>query len=318
MTVIRVESLTKTYWVRKGGFILQRKLQKFIALNQVSFKVKRGELVGLLGPNGAGKTTLLKCLTGLLYPDKGKIRVLGFNPWQKKPEFLKLISFVMGQKTQLWWELPPWETFLLNKEIYQIKDKEFQNILNELTELLEVKEIIHIPTRKLSLGQRMKCELIAALLHQPQILFLDEPTLGLDVVMQKKLRDFIKKYNQEKKATIVLTSHYMQDVQELCKRVIIIDKGTLVFDGQLAEIVDKHIDHKLIRILLKSKVERYKLEKLAQVKIYQFPQVVLCVSKRDVSFVTQQLLKNYPVVDLSIEELPIEDIIRHLFIQKNY
>jgi ABC-2 type transport system ATP-binding protein len=164
----------------------------------------------------------------------------------------------------------------------------------------------------------MKCELIAALLHQPQILFLDEPTLGLDVVMQKKLRDFIKKYNQEKKATIVLTSHYMQDVQELCKRVIIIDKGTLVFDGQLAEIVDKHIDHKLIRILLKSKVERYKLEKLAQVKIYQFPQVVLCVSKRDVSFVTQQLLKNYPVVDLSIEELPIEDIIRHLFIQKNY
>lgn len=218
------------------------------AVDDISFEIEKGELVGFIGPNGAGKTTTLKCLSGLLHPTSGEVSVLGFQPFERKKEFLKQISLVMGQKNQLWWDLPPMESFLLNKEIYQVADKKFQAIIEELTSLLEVGHILNVPVRKLSLGQRMKCELVAALIHSPKVLFLDEPTIGLDVVMQKNLRQFIKEYNRRYQSTIILTSHYMRDVEELCRRVIIIDHGKIIYDGDFANIVRRYTKNKLLTV----------------------------------------------------------------------
>jgi ABC-2 type transport system ATP-binding protein len=274
--------------------------------------------VGFIGPNGAGKTTTLKCLSGLLYPSSGKTSVLGFDPWERKTEFLKEIALIMGQKNQLWWELPPMETFLLNKEVYEIPEEKFKKTLKELTGLLEVEDLVRIQARKLSLGQRMKCELIAALLHSPKVLFLDEPTIGLDVVMQKKMRDFIKEYNRRYQSTIILTSHYMGDVKELCQRVIIIDKGKIVFDGQLEEIIKKYADHKVISVILAKEVDHKKLENLGELKEYSYPKAVIAVRREKTSIVAAQVLDKLPVADLNIEEPAIEDIIRELFTGKNY
>lgn len=210
------------------------------AVKDVSFDIEEGELIGFIGPNGAGKTTTLKMLSGLIYPSGGEISVLGYKPFDRKKEFLKQISLVMGQKNQLWWDLPPMDTFLLNKEIYEISDADFNERVEELSELLDVKDILQVQVRKLSLGQRMKCELMAALMHQPKILFLDEPTIGLDVVVQQRLRHFITAYNKKHKATIILTSHYMQDVKQLCDRVIVINFGGLIYDGRLSDLTTKY------------------------------------------------------------------------------
>lgn len=298
--------------------LVKRKYEEVKAVDDVTFRIAEGELVGFIGPNGAGKTTTLKCLSGLLYPNSGFISVLGFTPWDRRSNFLKQIAFVMGQKNQLWWDLPPMETFLLNKEIYEISDSKFKKTLGELVELLEVKDVLKIQTRKLSLGQRMKCELIAALLHQPKVLFLDEPTIGLDVVMQKKIRDFIKEYNRKCESTIILTSHYMGDIQELAKRVIIIDKGKIVFDGQLEEITKKYADHKLVSVIFSKKVERKDLKKIGKIKAFSFPKASLMIKKGAVSLAASELLKKFPIEDLNIEEPPIEDIIRELFTGKDY
>jgi len=284
----------------------------------ISFTIKKGELIGFIGPNGAGKTTTLKCLSGLLYPTAGKVDVLGFEPWQRKPELQRQFALVMGQKNQLWWDLPPMETFLLNKEIYEISDEDFQRTLKELTSLLEVDKLLGIQVRKLSLGQRMKCELIAALLHSPKVLFLDEPTIGLDVVMQKKMRDFIKDYNRRFQATIILTSHYMGDVKELCQRVMIIDQGKIVFDGQLSKIIKKYADHKLITVTLDKEVSFQKIKSLGETKEFAFPKLVISAKREEVSSLTARVLKELSVVDLEIEEPAIEDIIRELFTSKNY
>src|SRR4030067_2181425 len=246
MPIINVDHLIKYYQVHekepglKGSFqsLFHRQYKQVKAVDDISFIIDQGELVGFIGPNGAGKTTTLKCLSGLLYPTGGAVEVLGFNPWRRQPEFQKQFALVMGQKNQLWWDLPALETFNLNKEIYEIPDKQYRQTLNQLVELLDVKDILKIQVRKLSLGQRMKCELIAALLHNPKVLFLDEPTIGLDVVMQKVMRDFVKQYNRQFKSTIILTSHYMGDVKELCERVIIIDKGKILFDGTLQNVID--------------------------------------------------------------------------------
>src|SRR3972149_4008902 len=219
MKVIDVKNLKKTYLVHQkepglfGTFksLIRRKYQKVKAVDGISFEITQGELIGFIGSNGAGKTTTLKCLSGLLYPTSGEISVLGYQPWRRQENFLKNIAFVMGQKNQLWWELPPMESFLLNKEIYEVEKKQFNQTLDKLIELLDVKDIIYTPVKKLSLGQRMKCELIAALVHSPKVLFWDEPTIGLDVVMQSNLREFIASYNKNFGATIILTSHYMGD-----------------------------------------------------------------------------------------------------------
>lgn len=298
--------------------LVKRKYEQVRAVDDISFRIEEGELIGFIGPNGAGKTTTLKSLSGLLYPDSGFISVLGFTPWDRKASFLKQIAFVMGQKNQLWWDLPPMETFLLNKEIYEIPGPQFKQTFDELVELLEVEDILKIQTRKLSLGQRMKCELIAALLHRPKVLFLDEPTIGLDVVMQKKIRDFIKAYNEKYKSTIILTSHYMGDVKELAKRVVIIDKGKIVFDGQLKEITDRYADHKIISLVFSKEVVKKDLRKIGKVKEFNFPKALLMVKKGTASLAASELLKNFPVEDLNIEEPAIEDIIRELFTGKNY
>ena len=247
MAIIEIKNLTKSFKIYKkepglkGALqsLFSRKYENKVAVNDVSFSIEEGELIGFIGPNGAGKTTTLKMLSGLLYPSAGTVSVLGSKPFDRKKDFLKQISLVMGQKNQLWWDLPPMDTFLLNKEIYEISDIDFKSRVEELSELLDVKEIMHVQVRKLSLGQRMKCELMAALLHRPKILFLDEPTIGLDVVVQQRVRHFIKDYNQKYKATILLTSHYMQDVKALCSRVIVINHGAIIYDGVLDDLLTK-------------------------------------------------------------------------------
>lgn len=322
--IIKVENLSKKYKVHKKepGFmgslksLFSRKYETVDAVKDISFEIQPGELIGFIGPNGAGKTTTLKCLSGLLYPSGGKVDVLGFKPFDRKTPFLKQIALVMGQKNQLWWDLPPTETFSLNKEIYEIPDTKYKQTLNDLVELLDVKDVLNIQVRKLSLGQRMKCELIAALLHSPKVLFLDEPTIGLDVVMQKKLRDFLKEYNTKYNATIILTSHYMEDVRQLCERVIVIDHGSLLFDGKLDNLIKEYTQNKTISIILEKPVDIKRLEKLGELKENDFPKVVISVKRKDSNTITTKLLKDFPVLDLNIEEPDIEDIIREVFANK--
>lgn len=293
--------------------LFHRKYYDVKAVDGVTFSVDEGELVGFIGPNGAGKTTTLKVLSGLLYPTSGEVSVLGYTPWDRKPEFQKRFSLVMGQKNQLWWDLPAIESFILNREIYEVPKDQYQRTLDELVDLLEVKDHLKVQVRKLSLGQRMKMELIAALIHSPQILFLDEPTIGLDVVMQKKMRDFVKEYNRRYNSTILLTSHYMDDVKELCRRVIIIDKGKLLFDGALEEIIKKFASHKLLTVVLSKKVDPEKLKKIGEIKELDFPRVIISVKRSTASVAAAELLQNFPVADLNIEEPQIEDIIREVF-----
>lgn len=322
--IIQVQNLVKTYKVHKkepgltGSIksLFLRRYEEVHAVKDISFEIQPGELIGFIGPNGAGKTTTLKCLSGLLYPSGGKVNVLGYVPFQRKTPFLKQIALVMGQKNQLWWDLPPTETFLLNKEIYEIPDKRYKETLHDLVELLDVKDVLNIQVRKLSLGQRMKCELIAALLHSPKVLFLDEPTIGLDVVMQKKLRDFLKEYNKKYKSTIILTSHYMEDVRQLCERVIVIDHGMLLFDGKLDELVKEYTKYKLITVTFEKDVAEKDLTKLGRIVEYEAPKAILSVKREDSNKSTSKLLKDYPVIDLNIEEPDIEDIIREVFSRK--
>lgn len=322
---VKVLNLKKYYQVhqKEPGLwgsvksLFHRKYYNTRAVDGISFNIEEGELVGFIGPNGAGKTTTLKCLSGLLYPTSGEVKVLGFTPHERKNQFLSQISLVMGQKNQLWWDLPPIDSFTFCKEIYGISDSEYKRVLDELTTLLEVKELLNVQVKKLSLGQRMKMELIAALIHSPKILFLDEPTIGLDVVMQKKIRDFIKEYNQKYKATIILTSHYMEDVKQLAKRVIIIDLGRILFDGRLDSIISKFSTNKTIKIKFEKDVSKKSLEKFGDVEFVDGDRATLIIKRQDASEITSQLLKEYSVEDLTIEESSIEEIIREVFSQKN-
>ncbi len=324
MQTISVSNLKKYYKIYKkepgliGSFksLVQRKYYDAKAVDNISFSIEEGELVGFIGPNGAGKTTTLKCLSGLLYPTSGEISVLGFKPFDRKKEFLKQISLVMGQKNQLWWDLPPTETFLLNKEIYQVNDRQFKETVEDLSNLLEVHDILSVQVRRLSLGQRMKCELIAALLHRPKVLFLDEPTIGLDVVMQKNLRKFIKEYNKKYNATILLTSHYMGDVEELCPRIIIIDYGKIIYDGSLADIVKKYTQNKLLTIIFQKAVEKKELVSFGEVREYEKLKATIAVPIREARDAAAKLLKDYPVEDINIEDPDIETIIRGIFLHK--
>lgn len=323
-TVISVNNLTKHYKVYKkepglsGSLkaLFSRAYETVKAVDDISFEIEQGELIGFIGPNGAGKTTTLKVLSGLLYPTSGKVSVLGYNPWDRKPAFQKQFSLVMGQKNQLWWDLPAIESFLLNKAIYEIPDKQYNDTLDKLVKLLDVKDVLKIQVRKLSLGQRMKCELIAALLHNPKVLFLDEPTIGLDVVMQKVMRDFIRDYNKEFGATIILTSHYMDDVKELCKRVIIIDHGKKLFDGVLQNIIDKYAKNKILSVVLSAETTKIELEKIGVVKSYDFPQATILVPRKEASKRAAALLEKFSIADINIEEPPIEAIIRDVFQNK--
>lgn len=283
------------------------------ALREISFSIKPGELVGFIGPNGAGKTTTLKVLSGLLYPTSGFTQVLGFDPWERNPMFLKEISLVMGQKNQLWWDLPAIETFELNRAIYEIPERIYKDSLNELVDMLGVKKLLNIQVRRLSLGQRMRLELIAALLHKPKVLFLDEPTIGLDVVAQAKMRDFIYDYNKRCEATILLTSHNMDDVINLAKRVIVINKGKILFDGELRELINRYAKEKIIKVYLSKESDIKQLEKIGKVKKIDFPQAILVVPRATAAAAAAELLHHFPVADLTIEEESVEEIIRKVF-----
>lgn len=324
MPVINVFHLKRYFKIfrRPPGFFssiqsfFNRRYETVKAVDDVSFTIGEGELVGFIGPNGAGKTTTLKCLSGLLYPSDGSVSVLGYNPYKRKAEYLKNISLIMGQKNQLWWDLPASETFRLNKEIYDISDHEYKKTLREMYGLLDVDQLVDQPVRKLSLGQRMKMELIAALLHKPKVLFLDEPTIGLDVVMQKKMRDFISSYNRKYNSTIILTSHYMSDVKSLCKRVIIIDRGKILYDGSLEKLVDKYAVNKILTVDFTRPVGTKDIETLGIVRSYDQQRLVLLVKRDKAKDIVSGFLKKFPVEDLNIEDPQIEDIIRDVF-EKN-
>lgn len=323
MKTIEVKNLSKVYeyYKKQPGLLasvkgLFKREKLFTeAVKNINFEIEEGELVGFLGPNGAGKTTTLKMLSGILYPSSGEAKVLGFIPHKRQKEYQKQFALVMGQKNQLWWDLPAMESFILNKEIYEVPDKEFKENLDELVELLDIKDILDIQVRKLSLGQRMKCELVAALLHKPKILFLDEPTIGLDVVAQKNIRDFIKKYNQEKKTTIILTSHYMEDIKELCKRVIIIDHGNIIYDGELNDLIKKYAPFKVLNITFNDNgVTEKQIKKFGLIQKFN-PYAVSIEVERDKvkEAATAILSSDLPVDDILIDEVDIDEVIRKIF-----
>ncbi|MBI3416738.1 MAG: ATP-binding cassette domain-containing protein [Verrucomicrobia bacterium] len=323
MPVIQVEKLTKAFrtYKKKPGFrgalagLFHREYEQTLAAKDVSFTVEEGEFVGFLGPNGAGKTTTLKMLAGLLYPTSGEARVLGYVPWERQDGYRRQFALLLGQKNQLWWDLPARESLELNAKIYGIAADSFERTVGELTELLDVKDKLNVMVRELSLGERMKMELIASLLHQPKVLFLDEPTIGLDVVSQKKVRQFLRHHNATRKTTILLTSHYMADIQELCPRVIIIDHGTIFFDGRLHEVLDRFADFKLVTIQCESgeSGSAENLKKYGEV-VEQTPASIKLKVKRDrVIPVCKALLDELLVSDIDIQEVPIEDVIRQIF-----
>jgi len=323
MPLIEVQALTKAFrtYKKEPGFrgavrgLLHRRYEQTVAVDQVSFEVEQGELVGFLGPNGAGKTTTLKMLAGLLHPSGGSARVLSFVPWERQDGYRRQFALLLGQKNQLWWDLPARESLELNGKIYGLPASAFQRTVDELTDLLKVRDKLDVMVRELSLGERMKMELIAALLHEPKVLFLDEPTIGLDVVSQKTVREFLRHHNASHKTTILLTSHYMADIQELCHRVIIIDKGKISFDGRLGEIVDRFADFKIVTISWQSGASFPALDFSRYGELVENnPNCIQLKVKRDhVIAVCKELLDKVPVNDIDIQEVPIEDVIRQIF-----
>jgi ABC-2 type transport system ATP-binding protein len=319
--VIHLHELCKTYRVpeRESGMdaalksLFHRRMQEIQAVDGLTFDVSPGEIVGFLGPNGAGKTTTLKMLSGLLHPTGGEGLVLGSVPWKRERSFLRQITLVMGQRNQLVWDIPAADSFELNRVIYRIPAADFRRTLGELTELLDLGPLLKKPVRNLSLGERMKCEIAAALLHRPRVVFLDEPTIGLDVTMQRRIRAFIAEYNHRSGATVLLTSHYMADVAALCKRVIVIHHGRLLFDGDLVDLVQKFTSHKTIIVQLED----------CQADLHAYGEVLNCedgrftlhVPKSQTAHVTERLLADLPVIDLLVEDPPIEEVIDRVFSQ---
>lgn len=320
MPAIEVKNLIKHYEIseREEGFLgsikglFHRTTRKVEAVKGVSFNIEPGELVAFLGPNGAGKTTTLKMLSGLIYPTGGSLSVLGQFPFDKNPEFLRRFSFVMGQRHQLWWELPALDTFRLNAAVFDLDDATFKKRLKELDALLGLDPLWNTPVKKLSLGQRMKMELACSLIHDPELLLLDEPTIGLDVVMQKTLRDFVARINREKKTTVLLTSHNMEDIETLCRRVIVIHHGTLLFDGDLSDLVNRFVPAKRVSADLSSEVNA-DFEKFGRVMEKSPDRIAWEIPRNDVSRSVATILKDLPVKDLSVEEMPLEDVVRRIF-----
>jgi len=318
--IIRAEGLCRTYTVyeKQPGLIgsirslWNRKYRTVVAVDNVSFSVEPGEIVGFLGPNGAGKTTTLKMLSGLIYPSSGTASVLGFTPWERADSFRRQFSLVMGQKNQLWWDLPASDSFDLHREVYSLPKDRFQTVLGELIEMFEVSRLVRQPVRELSLGERMKMELIASLLHEPKVLLLDEPTIGLDVVAQQTIQRCLREYNRLKQATILLTSHYMRDVEALCKRVLVITNGKLVHDGPLATIVQRLGSIKQIRLQFagESLPANIRLPESSRV---QGTVVDLSVSRELVSETISRILEQHPVSDITVTDPPLEEVVARYF-----
>ncbi len=311
--------LGKTYVVpvREAGVraalasLFRRETKAVVAVDAIDFRVASGEIVGFLGPNGAGKTTTLKMLSGLLYPSAGRARVLGFEPWARERAFLRRITLVMGQRNQLVWDIPVIDSLERNRAIYGIDATRYRRTLDELVALLDLASLLERPVRNLSLGERMKAELAVALVHEPQVLFLDEPTIGVDVTMQRRIRDFIAGYNRRTGATVLLTSHYMADVEALCRRVIVIHHGKLLFDGQLAALVASFASHKTVTVELAE--PRGDLGSYGEVVSHDDLRTVLRVPKSETPRLTARLLADLPVLDLKVEDPPIEEVIERVF-----
>jgi ABC-2 type transport system ATP-binding protein len=322
-TSIHVKDLHKTYVVskRESGVLaalqslVVRQTEEIPAVDGISFHLAPGEVVGFLGPNGAGKTTTLKMLSGLLHPTAGEVTVLGYVPSKRERAFLRQITLVMGQRNELVWDIPALDSFELNRAIYRVPPSDYRLMLKELTELLELGPLLHKPVRNLSLGERMKCEIAAALLHRPQVVFLDEPTIGLDVTMQRRIRKFIAEYNRKFGATVLLTSHYMADVEALCRRVIVIHNGKLLFDGELSSLVQKFTAHKTIVVQLDD--VQADMHSYGEVVSREDGHITLRVPKAETARVTERLLANLPVIDLLVEDPPIEEVIERVFAQES-
>lgn len=321
MSIIQIDQLTKSYRVyqKKEGLLesvrglFHRDYKTIEAVRGISLRVEPGEFVAFLGPNGAGKTTTLKLLSGVIYPTSGTASVMGFVPWKRDMEYRRRFALVMGQKNQLWWDLPAQESFRLHQQIYAIDRTSFDSTLSELTSLLDVQKLLGRPVRELSLGERMKMELIAALLHSPDVLFLDEPTIGLDVIAQRNIQQFLKHYQEERQITILLTSHYMKDVSALCQRVVVIAQGILQYDGSLSGIIDSFSGSKVIQLQLGIEQAASGLERFGEILKTDMPRVSIRVPRSNVSRVLTEILNTYTVDDVAVEDPPLEEVIASLF-----
>lgn len=321
MSIIEINKLTKSYKVyqKKEGLmaslrsLVHREYRTVEAVRDVSLKVEKGEFVAFLGPNGAGKTTTLKLLSGVIYPTSGSATVMGYTPWNRDNAYRRKFALVMGQKNQLWWDLPAQESFRLHQQIYRIAPKDFDSTLDELKELLGVSDLLSRPVRELSLGERMKMELIAALLHSPDVLFLDEPTIGLDVIAQHNIQQFLRYYQEQRGITILLTSHYMKDIAALCKRVVVITDGAIKFDGSLSGVVDSFSGSKIVRLQLADGQSPDGLERFAEVDSIELPRVTLRCDRVEVTKKLAAILAQYEVEDVSVEDPPLEEVIADLY-----
>ena len=324
MALIELHNLQKTYRVyqKKEGLrasikgLFKRTYKDVQAVKGINLEVEQGEFVAFLGPNGAGKTTTLKLLSGVIHPTSGTASVMGHTPWHRENDYRRRFALVMGQKNQLWWDLPAQESFRLHQQIYGIEPRQFQDTLNELTDLLGLRELLSQPVRELSLGERMKMELTAALLHSPEVLFLDEPTIGLDVVAQHNIQQFLKYYQKKRKITILLTSHYMKDVAALCKRVVIIADGRIQYDGSLSGIIDETTNRKLVTLQFAAPLNDQLMDSLKRfgtVVRQEAPRVTLGVTRDDVPAMLTAILDAHDIDDLIVEEPPLEDVIAEVF-----
>jgi ABC-2 type transport system ATP-binding protein len=323
MSVIEIRGLKKSYRVyhKKEGLraalqgLFHREYREVEAVRGIDLNVEVGEFVAFLGPNGAGKTTTLKLLSGVINPTGGEARVLGYVPWQRDNAYRRRFALVMGQKNQLWWDLPAAESFRLHQQIYRIDPVEYGRTQDELVDLLDVRRLLNQPVRELSLGERMKMELIAALLHSPEVLFLDEPTIGLDVIAQHNIQKFLKHYQEVRRITILLTSHYMKDVAALCRRVVVINHGQIVYDGSLSGIVDRFSSHKVLTLLFGNGQLPTDIGRYGEVIEIVEPRVKLRVDRQQISEVLSTVLANHTLEDVSVEDPPLEEVIAQVFAQ---
>lgn len=316
--MITVKNITKIYrsHIRQNNIIKDlffRQFKEQTAVNDISFSIGNNELVGFIGPNGAGKTTTLKMLSGILYPTSGSMTVLGQNPFDKHARFLKQIAFIMGQRNQLIWDLPAIDSFDLQRAIYEIDMADYKKTKDHLLAILECEPLIHKPVKTLSLGERMKMEFIAGLLHKPRLVFLDEPTIGLDIFSQEAIREFIKEYQETYKATVILTSHYLEDVKRLAKRLIIIHKGTIMYDGSLKNIIEQYSPEKRIKITLEEVATEDKIHAIGSVVSYTYPQLVFSIQRSKLPEMIKKISQTLSFSDLTVEDASIEDIIKTFF-----
>ena len=320
---IKINSLTKSFKLfkrsagLKGAFksFFNREYQIFTALDNINLEINEGEIIGILGENGAGKTTLIKLMVGLLYPNKGSVVIDGYNPWERNYKFLSNISVVMGQKNQLWWDIPASESFLLNKHIYNLNDKEYNETLDELVNYLDVKEKLNVQVRRLSLGERMKMEIIAALLHRPKIILLDEPTLGLDVISQSKIREFVKYYNKEHKTTFIITSHYSKDIQEMCKRVFVLNKGKSVYDGNFIDLVKNINPKRKLVFEFNNLPDLNSLNSIKKKYSFNINDKILTavLAENELQNLLNNLLENYKANNITFEDIPVDNAMKSFF-----